>query len=153
MSESILEAASEELKSAAAKITYLGEQSKPIGTVIFYSRGHQPLMKQFLGVQSRPQPYTNDRSPYTAQFEVEPEEFSRILNALKPLLTRADIAGTREYLSFSVMRRVGAKIIGQEFHIGVQSVREFYAALMWGLNKDNAAGRAILQKQFTAVSP
>jgi hypothetical protein len=153
MAESILDAAAEELKSAEAKITYLGEQSKPIGTVVFYARGYQPVMEDFLDVQSRRQLYSNDKSPYTSQFAVEPDEFRRMLSAVKPLLTRVGVAGTREFLSFSVARRADTRIVGQEFHVGAQSAREFYAALIGALNEDNASGRAIVQKQCTAVCP
>ncbi|MGD0459835.1 MAG: hypothetical protein ABSC21_19065 [Terriglobia bacterium] len=153
MAESILDAAAEQLTSAGAKITYLGEQTKPIGTVIFYSRGHEPAMEDFLRVQRMHRPYTNDRSPYTSHFAVEAEEFRRMLSALKPLLTGADVAGTHELLSFSVVRTTGGRTVGQEFHIGAQLAREFYAALIDALNKDNPVGRAILEKQFSAVCP
>jgi hypothetical protein len=152
MSESILDTAPEELKSAEAKITYLGEQSKPIATVVFYSRGHQPAMEDFLYVQKGRQPYTNDRSPYTLQFTVEPTEFAHMLNAVGPLL-KASVSGKQDFLSFSVVRRAGMGIVGQEFHVSAQSAAEFYPALIGALNQDNSPARAILEKQFAAVFP
>src|SRR5690242_19986638 len=68
MAELILDASAQELQSAAAKVTYLGEQTKPIGTVIVCSRGNKPALEHSLAVQRSSNPYTNDTSRYTQEF-------------------------------------------------------------------------------------
>jgi len=151
--ESVLNATSEELKFGAAKITYLGEQSKTIGTVIFHSQAHSFSTADFEQIHGKRELYSNDRSPYTSYFAVEPDEFRRMLRAVKAVLSKSKAAEAGEFLSFSVIRREGSLIVGDEFHIGAQLAREFYAALIGSLNENNSSGNRILQKQFRAVCP
>src|SRR5579864_4361589 len=114
MNESILDATIDQLRMAQAKITYLGTQSKPIPTVIFFTEGHHVDRDQFASVQQHGKAYPNDDLPYTMQFTVRPEELRRILDALKPVLAGNDKVSGPVILSFTVTRSERT-VIGHEF--------------------------------------
>lgn len=153
MAESILDATEQQLKRAQAKITYLGEQTKPIPTVVFFTEGHKPSRNSFLKVQRSPHPYTNDELPYTVQFSVTAFEFRRILSTLKPVLTKEEIGKGPQFLSFSIVRENGSQIEGHEFAIGPSFGEVFYRRLISALEPKNEAARTGLAKQFRNVYP
>jgi hypothetical protein len=153
MAESILDATEEQLKSAQAKITYLGEQLKPIPTVLFFAEGHEVSMSPFLDAQKAHEPYTNDEMPYTKRFSVAPAEFRRMLSVIKPIVTAADAAKGPEFISFTVVRKTQAGFEGHEFRIGPASGEEFYRKLIDALKPGNEAGRSALSKQFANIYP
>ncbi len=151
MSESILNATEEQLKNAQAKITYLGEQSKPIPTVVFFTEEHDFSMNRFTQLHRTHKEYDNDSLPYTMQFTVKPVEFKRLLHALKPLLSKEDIAKGEEFLSFCVVYKTDLGQEGYEFLINASSARSFYEILIDALEPDNEVGRKALTKQFKTV--
>jgi len=153
MAEAILEATAIQLKTAQAKITYLGEQTKPIATVVFSTEGYGVEINRFLKVQTSPEPYMNDGLPYTKYFTVTSEEFHRILSAVKPVVVKREDFHGRDFLSFSVTRETGTGIEGQEFCIGSHTGKEFYEKLIAALAPENHLGREILTKQFVNVLP
>ena len=153
MAESILDSSAQQLQSAEAKVTYLGEQTKPIGTVIFCSRGNKPAVEHFLAVQRSRNPYTNDTSRYTQEFAVEPGEFQRMLTAVKPVLKASETYGGPEFLSFSVVRQTMNRIEGKEFHIAPSTAKDFYTKLIGAMEASNIQGRKVLGRQFAAVCP
>lgn len=153
VAESILGATEAQLKSAQAKITYLGDQDKLIATVVFGSEGRSISMGQFLQVQRSGRVYTNDESPYTVRFSVTPAELGRMLAAVKPILVGSDVSRGATVLSFCVVRDTGAAVEGHEFLMGPQSVRQFYRDLIGALASENEAGRAALTRQFRSVYP
>lgn len=153
MSEKILDATEEQLQSAQAKITYLGEQEKPIHTVIFFTEVHTVALDHFTSVQRSPEPYTNDGLPYTKQFSVTAKEFQRVLSAVKPIVTKIDAAKGPEFISFSVTRNTDVGFEGHEFRIGPASARPFYQNLIDALDTQNRFGRDVLIRQFTNIYP
>ena len=152
MNESILGATIDQLRTAQAKITYLGTQSKPIPTVVFSTEGHHVDLQQFTSVQQLRKPYPNDELPDTMQFTVQPEEFRRILDTLKPVLAENDKASGPVILSFSVVRSTPTAT-GHEFRIHRDTARRFYAALVNALDAGNEPGRAALNKQSSVALP
>jgi hypothetical protein len=151
MAESILEATSQQLRQAQAKITYLGPQTKPIPTVVFGTEGWEIAKDAFIKVQSRP--YANDELPYTARFTVKPAEFNRILLAVKPLVLKEDVAKGGEFLSFAIVRQANGEYTGHEFRIGPLCGKQFYERIIGALEPENHLGRAALTKQFRNVLP
>ncbi len=154
MTESILDATQEQLKSGQAKITYLGTQSKPIATVIFHTEGHKVLLERFTEVQRSGKPYTNDELPYTSQFSVTPSEFARMLSAVKSLLIKTNTdPPPSAFISFTVACEAQGSVEGQEFHISSEVGQEFYKKLIGALNPENKVGRSALTKQFSNIYP
>lgn len=151
MSTSILEASEEQLRSAQAKVTYLGTQEKPIPTVVFAPQGHNIAMQHFLPVQKTAQPYANDESPYVLSFTVSSSEFRRMLLSVKPLLIEE--SQPSRLLSFTVVLVEASHVQGQEFFIPSTDSQAFYQELLKALDAGNEKGRSALQRQFRAVSP
>lgn len=119
----------EQLRTAQAKITYLGVQSKPVPTVTFGIAGQAVVMARFLEVQLSQQPYDNDEMPYTKSFPVSVNEFQRMLAAAKPILVQLD-TGRADFLSFCVVSGSGDEIVGKEFFIPSSRGESFYRALL-----------------------
>jgi hypothetical protein len=153
MAESILDSSAQQLQSAEAKVTYLGEQTKPIGTVIFCSKGYKPALEHFPAVQRSRHTYTNDTSRYTQEFAVEPDEFQRMLTAVKPVLKASETYSGPEFLSFAVLRQTMNGIEGREFHIAPSTAKDFYTKLIGAMEANNIKGRKALGRQFAAVCP
>ena len=151
--DSILDATEEQLRSAQAKITYLGPQLKPIATVVFAPPGREVVLARFLQVQQSQQPYDNDDARYIKRFNVSPAEFQRIMATLKPMLDRVDPTPAPTILSFSVICEKGTVVDGREFRIGRTLGSDFYNRLIQGLEPENETGRAVLMKQFRSVYP
>jgi hypothetical protein len=149
MPESILDASETELGGAQAKITFLGTQTKPVGTLTFSSEGHQVLMDRFIAFQAAGRPYANDGLPSTEHFSVNPAEFHRMLAAIRPILLEANTATGGVTLSFVLV--VGAG--GGEFRMNADIGRSFYPALIKSLDPGNDLGRTLLRKQFMKALP
>ena len=144
-------ASEEGLRSAQAKITYLGTQEKPIPTVVLAPGGHKIAMQHFLRVQKAAQAYANDESPYILSFPVASSEFRRLLVAVKPILM-ADAPQSR-LLSFTVVRVEGSHVEGREFFVASKDAQAFYQGLLKALEAENEKGRSALQRQFRSASP
>lgn len=149
MTESILDASEKELVNAQAKVTFLGTQTKPVGTVTFASEGHPVSMDRFIAVQPGGRSYANDSLPYTEHFSVTPAEFKRMLAAIKPVLIESNAASGGVILSFVVVGDTG----GREFRMNQDVGRSFYPALIKSLAPGNDFGRTMLRKQFAAALP
>jgi hypothetical protein len=151
--DSILSSTEEELKLAQAKITYLGEQNKPIPTVVFFTGNHEMSMESFVKFQKDSQAYSNDDLPYTKHVSVTAREFRRMLSAVQPTLTREAVPKGHELLSFCVVREIAGKVEGCEFRIGSALGREFYRNLLDALGPGNEPARAALSKQLMNIFP
>jgi hypothetical protein len=150
MAESILNATEEQLNAAQAKITYIGPQDKPIGTVVLFTQGYTVSIPQFAHVQLSRKTYPNDELPYTTQFIVKPAELRRMLQSVRAVLARPEGVTV---LSFSILRDAGTSIEGHEFRIGYKSGASFYENLIGALDPGNEAGRQALSKQFQNAFP
>jgi hypothetical protein len=153
MQTSILDSTEAQLEKAEAKITYLGEQTKPIATVVFHTPRCKPLMQDFAKLHRTHELYTNDELPYTRHFVVTPHEFLEILQSLKPVLVDSAIAQGSDLLSFSVIRKQDSSTEGHEFKIGFKAGKSFFHSILKPLSRDNEAGTQILQKQFFDIFP
>ena len=153
MSQSILSSTKAQLQYAQAKITYLGEQTKPIATVVFHTQGHKIIMDDFAKLHSTGELYTNDELPYTQFFSVTPGEFLELLRSLKPVLSEPTVSQGPDFLSFTILRKENSNIDGHEFKISSATGKSFYQAILRALNEDNESGKRILKKQFTDIFP
>lgn len=152
MAAEIWDATDDQLKTAQAKITYLGEQEKPIPTIVFAVEGHTPSMVRFLNVQRSRKPYVNDELSYTKTFTVTPAEFRRILTVVKPIVTAAAPAKP-EFLSFSVLCGAGDAILGREYLVPRPHGKQFLEAVQQSLAPSNTAAQAILKAEITNLYP
>ena len=141
------------LATAQGKITYLGEQKKPIPTVVFSTLPNSIVMDRFLPWQRSIERYDNDYMPYTVTFIVTPIEFTRIIKDLEPVIITKEVGDGLPFLSFTVIWRDGGQFIGHETRIGYASGKEFYKILANALEPGNQAGRAALSRQETACYP
>jgi len=154
MLTTILHSSEDQLKNAQAKITYLGEQHKPIATVMFVAQGYAPSLKRFIEFQRNThEAYPNDELPYTKKFDVSPQEFRRILSAIEPIVAKEDGSKSPDFLSFCVVRRINGGYDGREFFIKRTFGEQFYKKLIDALDRENEAGRTILNKQFKNLFP
>ena len=151
MAQSILDSSEDQLKMAQAKITYLGEQTKPIPTIAFYTEGHRLAMETFVQFQQGQREYDNDSLPYTQTFRVTPVEFRRLLLAAKPRLIPAAKSANPNYLSFCVVRKEAGGQVGEEFWIEPAAGAVFHRAVMEALESQNDAGRKALAGQATKL--
>ncbi|HYZ85038.1 MAG TPA: hypothetical protein VE621_11575 [Bryobacteraceae bacterium] len=151
MQGEIWNATDEQLQSAQAKLTYLGEQEKPIPTIVFAVEGHTPVMVRFLNVQSSKRPYDNDELPYTKTFHVSLAELRRILNSIRPLLV--DQSRRPDYLSFTIIAGAGDAMLGGEYAISRDQGRPLLSAISEGLSPENKEGRQIIQAQIRNLYP
>jgi hypothetical protein len=153
MTESILDATEQQLRLARAKITYLGEQTKPVPTVVFRTEGSKPSMEHFLQFQRNRQQYSNDEMPYTKTFLLSPAEFRRALQAVKPVVTDPAAAMGPDFLSFVVVSEADTGLSGQEFLIAPRAGKAFYQKLIGALDPENKTARDTLTSQFRNVIP
>jgi hypothetical protein len=152
MTSSIWAASDEQLKTAQAKITYLGVQTKAVPTVVFAVEGHEIVMVRFLSVQRSVKPYDNDELPYTKRFGVSAHEFRQMMAAVKPVLD--SITTQRpDFLSFTALSGAGNAIVGEEVLIPRPLGKPFYAALLGAVSPTNASAKEILSQQFRNVVP
>lgn len=153
MSKLILSSTKEQLQFTQAKITYLGEQTKPIATIVFHTLGYKVEMQDFAKSHHTGELYTNDELPYTQFFTITPQAFSNILENLTPILSDPIISQGPDFLSFTVLRKENSNIVSHEFKINSATGRRFYPLLLKALNDDNPMGKQILQKQFSNIFP
>ncbi len=150
----VLGATEQQLALAQAKITYLGEQLKPIPTLIFFTEGSAISLDEFLNVQLSSEHYDNDELPYTRKFIVTPAEVQRMLAAVKPIVTAADAAQGAEFISFSVVRKINEEATeGHEFRVGQATGRAFFQKLIDALGTENQRGHELLSTQFMNIYP
>ena len=153
MNDSIFGVNVEQLTRAQAKITYLGEQSKPIPTVILFSKGFAVELDKFLKMQGDPTPYGNDTLRYTQSFAVSAPEFHRILLSVKPILEALDSSQKPDFLSFTVTCDTDSGLIGREYQLSYQQGGGFYTALVDALDSANVVGRETVSKQYRNIYP
>lgn len=147
MATSIFDATEEDLAHAQAKITYLGEQDKPILTVVIAPPGHVVSMDMFLQVQAAPQAYDNDTLDQIERVEVTPAEFRAALGAIKAIVTANGAAGGPDFLSFCTVVESNEGVVGEEFRIGPDAAPGFYDAWTAALDSDNKAAGETLERQ------
>ena len=152
MMASVWSLADEQLSRAQAKITYLGEQTKPIPTVAFAVEGHKIAMARFLEVQHSRKPYVNDEISSARVFFVSRDEFRHVLAGLQSIAEAGPEEGPA-FLSFAVLTGSGAALIGHEYFIPKTRGKQFYARLLEALPPDRGEARAIVQSQFKNVLP
>ena len=152
MAAEIWDATDDQLKTAQTKITYLGEQEKPIPTIVFAVEGHSPSMVRFLNVQRSRKPYVNDELRYTKTFTVAVSEFRRILAAVRPIVT-APAPARPEFLSFSVLCGAGDAIIGHEYLIQRTHGKQFLEGVQQSLTPSNTAAQAIIKAEIANLYP
>jgi hypothetical protein len=144
----------QELRSAQAKITYIGEQTRPILTVVF-SAGDETLpasLDHFAQFQRSRKIYSNDRLSTIRRFTVSPEQFHRILSAVRPVLTGDAPSAGNPIVSFTVTTRISGHFRGREFLLNRDSGERFYRALMSAFEGPNAVPEP-LSSQFRSIFP
>jgi hypothetical protein len=150
MNVSVFDVTSDQLLTAQVKLTFLGPQSKPVSTVVFFIEGHPPSMEAFVPLHRSRRPYENDDLPYTVKFAVSRAEFMRLLQTEKGLLTGSSSSGA-EFISFTVVVETLSGRTGEEFIVREPSLDEFYKTAIGAMNPDNSAARQGLSGQATKM--
>jgi len=143
-----------EFKWAEGKITYLGEQTRPILTVVL-STPDAPTRRTldyFIEFQAQPHAYSNDRLSYIRRFTLPPALFKR-------MLPKSDILGDKQpspanaELSFTLIVSTHDVVKGHEFLLTPQSGEAFYKALISVFEENKQPVPEPLLVQFHAVYP
>lgn len=135
---------------AQAKISYLGEQTKPIPTVIFGLEHREIGILQRLSREHPGALYPNDTMPYTKSFTVTAAEFARMLAAIRPIVS-AIRHPVPDHLSLFVLTGEASKSEAQEFFIPGSVSKAFYHALLGALSPRNKPAKALLETQCRNV--
>jgi hypothetical protein len=156
--------ANEELRLAEGKITFLGEQTRPILTVVFSTEetAFPVSLEHFVKFQQSPDAYGNDRLSTILRFAVTPDVFRRMIASVRPVLTAKGTSAGRPFLSLTLVRKVGDRFQGRvrkvgdrfqgrEFLINRDSGTQFYQDLL-GVFDAGAAPEPLLD-QFKRVYP
>jgi hypothetical protein len=153
-----LDWSADQFQNAQAKITYAGEQTLPVLTVVFHTKGHELSMKQFLCVQHESDVlYGNDAGPDLGVFTVANVEFREMVRSVKPFLNDAilkvDEKGKREnILLFTITSENDGRVEGGEFGVAQKAANGFYKTLLNAVHPQNHAGRRILMDQAIAAN-
>lgn len=145
---------SEELQLAQAKITYLGEQTRPVPTVVFSTEesAFPASLEHFLDFQQSSKAYGNDRLSTIMRFTVAPEVLRRMISNVRVTLTGKEIVAGTPFLSFTLVRKVGNEIQGREFLISRDSGTSFYQGLISAFDVGTTVPDPLLS-QFKRVYP
>ncbi len=141
------------MKLAQGKLTYLGEQKKAIGTVIFSVAGCPVDMARFVAVHRTGKPYPNDQLPYTVAFEVSTLEFARVLALVEPLLAAADPGAAVDFVSFAIVAEGDEVVLAAELAVSRGECPGFYRRLAEALDPDNQPGREAILGQLGKFIP
>ena len=153
MTESVNTATKDQLNRAQGKITYLGSQSKPISSLVFYSKNFKPTLDRFVEFQNKREAYANDNLPVQRRFSVTPTEFHRMLQAVKHFTSKVEAAKPPDFLSFAVAIENDSRTFGQEFRIEMADGRKFYEKLIDSLDQNDKLGRDELIAQCNDIYP
>lgn len=151
----VLDLAKGEVQWAQGKITYLGEQTRPILTVVFSTAESAcpTSLEHFVHLQRSSKPYSNDRLSSVMRFTVPQETFKRMLGKVSGVLADKDAFEGRPIISFAVMLSVDSHPKGREFLINRPFGERFYAALISVFNEEERPAPEPLLTQFRAIYP
>jgi hypothetical protein len=143
-----------EFRQAAAKISFFGDQKRPIATVLFQTEDVNCSVDAFRDVQKGVM-YLNDEDDFVVGFTVTLDEFRRMLEAVKDILIRgANLKNEdRAILSFSILQAQGAELEGAEFRFDRSVAVDFYPALLDAIDPQNVEGRRLLRDQYEQIVP
>lgn len=141
------------LRLAQGKLTYIGEQTKAIGTVIFRVPVRPVVMDRFVSLHGSRSPYANDELPYTVEFEVSPGEMTRIAALTGTLPGTVGSAGETPVVSYCLVVDSEEVHVGREILVSLAACPSFYSQLVDTLDHDNEAGRRALLGQLGKFVP
>lgn len=154
MAAKIINSSEWQLTRAQAKLTYLGEQTGMVKTVVFSSEGFSPSMERFVEFQGPDDAYSNDNVPENIlPFSVAPKEFRQLLQAVRAILSGEGVGDGPEFLSFCVVCETDLGTSGEEYRINYGHGGAFYEAIIGALFPANETGRKALQTQYRNAYP
>ena len=140
-----------DLCTAKAKLTFLGDQVKPILTVVFYTSESDTSLDGFSQFQRHE--YSNDSLDYR-KFKAQPSEFERILESIASLDWKPRGSDDRCDLSFVLMRRRdNGAFEGVEMLVPSTIEKSFYGRVIDSLDEKNDRGRRIIGQQLEQIAP
>ena len=140
-----------DLRAAKAKLTFFGDQVKPILAIVFYTSESDTSLDGFSQFQRRA--YSNDSLDYR-KFKVQSSEFERVLDSTATLDWRPRGADDRFDLSFVVTRRRDdGTYEGVEMLVPSTLEKSFYGHVIDSLDERNDRGRRIIGRQLEQVAP
>lgn len=139
----------DELQKAIGKLTYLGPQKMPIGTVVFSTPSCKPTMAVFQTVQGG-MIFDNDEGKIV-EFTVSPSELRRILLSVQQFADKS-VGHDDEHVSFAVARENAKTYDGYEFRIDSKTALAFYRAIRGALEPTNKEGQKAVRNQCSGAT-
>lgn len=128
------------LEQAVCRLTYLGEQTKPVPSVVFAT--DRPRMDAFTRLPERAAVHANDRAVEPAFVTCSSEELGGLMAAARD---RAwPTVEPRPFLSFAALRLPSGEAWGDEGFIPRTEAAELLSRMSAALDADNAAAHAAL---------
>ncbi len=131
------------LSHVQVKLTYLGEQTKPVPTVVFGAIGRLIDLQAFGGLRKAGIDYGNDELPRIESFVVTVDELHAMLQAAAlPAVTQGQRDGS--WVSFMVLDNAPPGIKGVEAILDPQEAEALVRALRSGVSPRDGPAAAVL---------
>lgn len=142
-----------ELQNLQVKLTYLGEQTRPILTVVFGSLLHVVSMENFKPFRKSGVDYGNDDLPTVRNFTSRPDELQRMIQLVGTIpVVRAGVR-EGEFLSFMMVNELRGEIKGFEAILNARDAESLLRLITASLDIDNGIGLMILNSFSRALFP
>lgn len=135
------------LQRAAAKLTHVGEQTEPVGTIVMQTYYYLPSPEVFSDLRTPGLSYSNDELPTILNFAVTPQEFRPILQQAKLVWNTTQQRGHTPSLSFAAVVDTPEGSQGAELLFSYQGGVELHRALAAAIDQDNKIGQIVLRQQ------
>ncbi len=139
------------LQRAAIKLTHMGEQTEPVGTIIMQSYYYLPSLEIFRALRNPRLPYENDELPIILNFSITPAEIKVVLEEAQRVRDSVDDPGDSPSLSFTVLIDAPEGIQGAELLFSYKGGVVLHRALAGAIDQDNKIGQMILHNQRDAA--
>jgi hypothetical protein len=136
---------------AAAKLTHIGEQTIPVGTIVIQAYCYLPSLDVFRVLRSPGVSYHNDELPLILNFSVSPDEFRRIVAEASRVWAAAGAIRKQPSLSFAVVVDAPEGREGCEILFARGEGVALHQALRGALDPTNGMGSTVLAIQRRAA--
>jgi hypothetical protein len=145
--ETLLRLDGPKLQRAAAKLTHVGEQTEPIGTIVIQTYYYLPSLEAFSHLRTSGLSYANDELPMTLNFSITPQEFDPILQRAEFVWKSSGEEGHSPSLSFAAIVDSPEGVQGAELLFSYEGGVALHRELAGMIDKDNKIGQMVLERQ------
>jgi hypothetical protein len=152
-SQRILILPEKDLKYAQIKLTYIGDQTIRVPTVLLTINDTAIPVEKYASIQLRGQHYGNDKPSNIIQCSVTLDEYKAIVKSISPIISMSVLEERRPFISFVMMLESNTVFIGCEFRVGQLNAEKLYSMLFESMKKSHKATQEALHKQYDLVIP